>query len=224
MNATYQMMKRATDGLGISIEDGDIPGLISEYQNTRDSDILALIYVKYFYGMQKIASKYHSVDVSEKESLSLITCERALRNYNPDRGVKFFSYLLTLWERELITQMGKGNKLTHLDGNNIMLEWRDNTSDDNSAPIENLIQEERPLLLIEKGYRERDFELSINNLLDSGILKSGEKVFIEGILNDLTNKEIANQLNVSVARVYWIKLALKELFTKNQDLYDCVFG
>lgn len=78
--------------------------LIKEYQQKLSSNILAFIFVSNYYYISQISNKWNQLDSEDKASFCLQELDKALRNFNFSKNVKFSTYFLKCFDNRLYTQ------------------------------------------------------------------------------------------------------------------------
>lgn len=177
MTGTLEMMKQVLNGKEKNLSEIE---LISLYQKTLSSNLLAYMFVNNYGIITTISKPFVIINDQDKASFCLQELDKALRTFDNNKKVKFTTYFIDLYKARLIQE----NHSLQYDKRKIM---NDVTELDS---------------IVETSYKIDDYFADENNLLDNYNLTEDEKKHCRLLNRGYSIKELSRIFNKSLALIY----------------------
>lgn len=102
-NQTYKMMSKVAE----QIEESNEDKLVEMYENGRESEVLAKLFILNYGMITKTNNKYVSIEQDIAESIALQSLEKAIRDYASSGKSKLSSYFILIYKRDLVNEYKK---------------------------------------------------------------------------------------------------------------------
>lgn len=102
-NETYKMMVKVSE----HIEETNEAKLVEMYNSGRESEVLAKLFIDNYGIINKVSSKYLSIEGEVADSIALESLEKSIENYSINGKSKLSSYFVTIYKRDLVDEYRK---------------------------------------------------------------------------------------------------------------------
>lgn len=177
--------------------------LVSEFKIKESDEICAEIFCRLYPLFVIKSTKYFSIPEEEKSSLALLFIMHSLRSYDINNArCKFNTYCIGNFERALIREIKSQNSGVRKANYNIINNQLITDTDTEFDVYMNTLSD----ISSEYDFEEVEFKIIYENLK----LSDNQKKFINKVMSDKSDQEIADEMGISKMRVYWIRRSIKE--------------